>query len=524
MLYPKHEQWRISEILRRITSKSLDHKPDFQRRVVWDDKKQDKFLESISLGYPVGILSLIKQDNRYEVLDGQQRVTTLINFFHENRDFSPGDEDDDNNSFFTDDYNESDDDIEELSEHVSEVYNALAKYQGAEQFGKSEPELYQEFLSYIVPVTIIDIDDIGGDKKLASRIAIDAFTRMNVNLEKLNNVEIWNAQFTHHDLIKYAREISNDLEDYICQELNKTKLRDKSLFFQQFCGYKDKEQSRMVDYRVILEFLVLSLRQGHSGNRRDQVTEYLQGNSNIDKQHKEKVLKLLIDLYKRFPGGIQKYVVGGITRGEHLLYAIMSIYLQPDEKIRNKPDSQEWENFRNSIAKFTRLVSDFTSLSADQIEDSVFSGAVVEYGLTFRGQINSAPNRDIRKKIIKELLDDCMSTQPRKEFTKSSKDLIWHKAKVGEDIYTRICNFEEFCSNKDEKGNPRSHKKQDQTGADQTFQYDHVLEDAKNGDNSPENGQIICSECNQPAIKEIIMNKIEESDRENETRKKFFRS
>tara|TARA_R110002049_G_scaffold252663_2_gene427873 strand:+ start:1696 stop:2802 length:1107 start_codon:yes stop_codon:yes gene_type:complete len=55
----------------------------FQRAFVWRRPQMDKFIESILLGYPIPGIFLVKQsDNRYLVLDGQQRLLTL-KFFHD---------------------------------------------------------------------------------------------------------------------------------------------------------------------------------------------------------------------------------------------------------------------------------------------------------------------------------------------------------------------------------------------------------------------------------------------------------
>ncbi len=53
----------------------------FQRAFVWRKPQMDKFIESILLGYPIPGVFLVKQkDNRYLVLDGQQRLLTLQHF------------------------------------------------------------------------------------------------------------------------------------------------------------------------------------------------------------------------------------------------------------------------------------------------------------------------------------------------------------------------------------------------------------------------------------------------------------
>lgn len=64
----------------------------FQRGFVWNRSQMDRFIESLLLGYPIpGIMLVQQQDKRYLVLDGQQRLTTMLAFYrgvHEGKEFS----------------------------------------------------------------------------------------------------------------------------------------------------------------------------------------------------------------------------------------------------------------------------------------------------------------------------------------------------------------------------------------------------------------------------------------------------
>jgi hypothetical protein len=64
----------------------------FQRSFVWNRPQMDRFIESLLLGYPVPGIFLVRQtDNRYLVLDGQQRMRTLEHFMdglHDGREFA----------------------------------------------------------------------------------------------------------------------------------------------------------------------------------------------------------------------------------------------------------------------------------------------------------------------------------------------------------------------------------------------------------------------------------------------------
>jgi len=54
----------------------------FQRRRVWPKPRMEKFIESLLLGWPVpSIFLVLDSDQRYLVLDGQQRLTALQSFY-----------------------------------------------------------------------------------------------------------------------------------------------------------------------------------------------------------------------------------------------------------------------------------------------------------------------------------------------------------------------------------------------------------------------------------------------------------
>lgn len=55
--------------------------PAYQRNFVWDDIRQSKFIESIVLGIPIPYIFTADVDNgRLEVVDGSQRLRTIVNF------------------------------------------------------------------------------------------------------------------------------------------------------------------------------------------------------------------------------------------------------------------------------------------------------------------------------------------------------------------------------------------------------------------------------------------------------------
>ncbi|MBE6316488.1 MAG: DUF262 domain-containing protein [Bacteroidales bacterium] len=59
----------------------LTIQPEYQRNYIYADGKKDvAVIDSVLKGYPLGIIYFIQVDDRYEVLDGQQRITSLGRF------------------------------------------------------------------------------------------------------------------------------------------------------------------------------------------------------------------------------------------------------------------------------------------------------------------------------------------------------------------------------------------------------------------------------------------------------------
>ncbi|MGG0033301.1 DUF262 domain-containing protein [Priestia megaterium] len=61
---------------------SYNLSPDYQRRRVWDTKRKSKLIESFIINVPIPPIFLYEYDfSSYEVMDGLQRVTSILEFF-----------------------------------------------------------------------------------------------------------------------------------------------------------------------------------------------------------------------------------------------------------------------------------------------------------------------------------------------------------------------------------------------------------------------------------------------------------
>ncbi|WP_413163483.1 DUF262 domain-containing protein [Capilliphycus salinus ALCB114379] len=62
----------------------INVRPFFQRRPRWDEKKQSRLIESFLINIPIPPIILFEIDyNSYEVMDGQQRITAIQNFYED---------------------------------------------------------------------------------------------------------------------------------------------------------------------------------------------------------------------------------------------------------------------------------------------------------------------------------------------------------------------------------------------------------------------------------------------------------
>lgn len=74
--------WTTETVVSQLKRKSIDINPLFQRRDAWDIKKKSKYIESLILGLPIPQIVLAEITKGVcSVLDGKQRLLTLLQFF-----------------------------------------------------------------------------------------------------------------------------------------------------------------------------------------------------------------------------------------------------------------------------------------------------------------------------------------------------------------------------------------------------------------------------------------------------------
>lgn len=74
----------VKELISMVNDGIIDIAPEYQRQFRWDEERQSILIESILLGIPVPALFMAtNNDGTWEVIDGVQRLSTIINFASE---------------------------------------------------------------------------------------------------------------------------------------------------------------------------------------------------------------------------------------------------------------------------------------------------------------------------------------------------------------------------------------------------------------------------------------------------------
>lgn len=90
-----HTEWSVADICDGFVYNELEAKglfgmggrltiqPEYQRNYIYADGKRDvAVIDSVLKGYPLGVIYFVRtSDGRFEVLDGQQRITSLGRFY-----------------------------------------------------------------------------------------------------------------------------------------------------------------------------------------------------------------------------------------------------------------------------------------------------------------------------------------------------------------------------------------------------------------------------------------------------------
>lgn len=72
--------WNAKQIAKMMNNETIHTNNQVQRGVCWDKKRKSLLIHSMVVGFPMGPIFAVKDENGYDVLDGKQRLTTIQQF------------------------------------------------------------------------------------------------------------------------------------------------------------------------------------------------------------------------------------------------------------------------------------------------------------------------------------------------------------------------------------------------------------------------------------------------------------
>ena len=227
---PEPSNMSIEDVTRKMNRRKFLVRPSYQRVEVIDKQKKSSIIESVLLGIKIPPIFIYKRpDDVYEVIDGQQRLLTLLGF---------------TGSTYTD----QDDKVKKskdnkftlkglriLSELNGKKFNDLEE--------KDKDKIY-DFQLYIV-----EIDS----NKNPNFNPIDLFIRLNDKPYpiKTNSFEMWNS-WADDDLIRRIKKLKNNLEDWFyIKKLVKKSDRDRMENEELITSLAYVENNYKTDSKVI---------------------------------------------------------------------------------------------------------------------------------------------------------------------------------------------------------------------------------------------------------------------------------
>lgn len=172
-LYVDKVDKSTSDLFRMVVEGELNLQSDYQRKFVWNKRTISKFIESLLLSIPIPTIFLAENgDDTFEVIDGQQRLTTIFAFMKSKL---VGDE------------------IEKLPDNLWKLDVLILKgLETLKQFNKKSyydmVDMQRKFNNVSLPIVIIKKDS-------TEDIKYDIFSRINSGSIKLNNQELLNVMY-----------------------------------------------------------------------------------------------------------------------------------------------------------------------------------------------------------------------------------------------------------------------------------------------------------------------------------------
>lgn len=257
------------ELFSLVAEGTINIAPEYQRQFRWEDERQSSLIESIFLGIPVPSLFMAtNSDNTWEVIDGVQRLSTIINFVADN-----------------------DSDIRKKIKKTEPL-----KLRGLKKLSFFNNHTFNELPATIrlefnlKPIKVITLSD-----KSDKLVRFDLFERLNTGGVKLSDQEIRSCVYTG-EFVRFIKRLSKDENFRIV-----TKKPVKA------------ETDGTIEELVLRFFAYLYDRESFDHNVRDFLNAFMAKGQYLDLDELEDIFRKVFTQLRRLDHGIVKKVNGNNT-------------------------------------------------------------------------------------------------------------------------------------------------------------------------------------------------------------------
>mgnify|MGYP002622985372 CR=1 FL=1 len=312
------------ELVSLVADGTINISPEYQRQFRWEEERQSSLIESIFLGIPVPSLFMAtNSDNTWEVIDGVQRLSTIINFVAGR-----------------------DADIRKKIKKSEPL-----KLRGLKKLSLFNDHTFDELPSTIrlefnlKPIKVITLSD-----KSDKLVRFDLFERLNTGGVKLSDQEIRSCVYTG-DFVRFIKRLSKD-ENFKAVTKKPTR----------------RETDGTIEELVLRFFAYLYYRESFDHNVRDFLNEFMAKGQDMNLDEMEAIFRNVFTQLRRLEHGIVKSVNGNNT--STILWEAVTVgaaeAIRSGKEQINLNDFYEWVR----TPEFNKLVTGATN-SKPKIEQRI---------------------------------------------------------------------------------------------------------------------------------------------------------
>lgn len=381
-----HKSLSVAEMLDMHTKGKLNLNPGFQRSSVWTDKEKKLLIDTIFRGMPLPNIFLWEhREGRkivYDVIDGKQRIESLIAF---TRRYSPitvkFDPDDDSDWSWKDPYEWS-----------------------WKELNREEPRIARQFRAYRIPVVVVN-----GNLSDVEKV----FIRINSTGKRLTAQEMRHARwYQNSDLLREAEAIA--------------KKKKYQNYFVEMGILSPGQLSRMKAIELILE-LMLSIKAEDVLDRKSSLDKIM-GNNGINKNTLKRISNQTTATLDAVAYMFPLLHTTRFSKASDFYALSFVVWKLRNEgfNLRDKKSNEISFSVMNQIGvELAEYKSSFHAGARKRLRSPVR-----EYQSTIVSQTDSARQRRERVRIIESILRPIYGQKDiQRLFTIEQKQLLWHGSK-----------------------------------------------------------------------------------------------